>query len=47
MQMMQNLKRVDWYPICLGGGTGRGVRGVGGPLEGYIQKKTGIFINNL
>lgn len=27
MQMMQNLKRVDWYPICLGGGTGKGVWG--------------------
>jgi len=21
----------DWYPFCLGGGTGRGVLGVGGP----------------
>ena len=38
--MMQNLKRVDWYPICLGGGTGRGVWGVGGP-SGVSTPKSG------
>jgi hypothetical protein len=32
LQMDAELKEgADWYPFCLGGGTGRGVWGVGGP----------------
>jgi hypothetical protein len=32
------IQKADWYPSCLGGSTGRGVWGVGGPSGGPPQK---------
>jgi len=47
MQMDTYFKKVaDWYPFCLGGGAGRGVRGwvVG---QGNPAQKLGMPVQNV
>ena len=39
----RNQKGADWYPFCLGGGTGRGVWGGGGPSGVSTPKSIHAF----
>jgi len=40
-------KGADWYPFCLGGGTGRGVWGVGGGSGGSSPKIGRAFLQEI